>query len=585
MPISDKLAFEIYTIISSHVLAILLLAGFTTYIFFKAKKTPLLYSYIALVAMLIVWMISKILKTVSPNESIRWFFIVIQYFSIELVGFFLILFAWIYAKNRVPQLKTLILLAIPPLLSFIIVLTNPLHMQFYSYYDFYKDQFGMMFLPTQTVQYLYVIIGIIILSRGFTNQPGFHNRKLLSHLFALLTLIPLVFNIYYIIFKLTDLKWVFSFPIFDYTPIAGTIALILFMIPALEYRFFDISPISYRQLFEHIPEGIIFLSPKGLLYSANYSFTDMFKKAYPKRNVIEFANALDFVKEEDKAAFINFVNLNRNKNNTFLLQLRDEVYYKVSMKPVNKNHTLLCFIDLSSTIRLNKQLEQKNKELSETNTKLEALAESAKELAITRTQTTIAQNVHDILGHSLTVVIGTADLAAIDQNKASIAQNLIQIIELLNSSTADLKNSISGKDFMLNETTLTKAISNLRNSNITIDFMSQGDPYELNTKQTETIFRLCQEAVTNSMKHGKAKTVHIVLRFKTNEIEAFIIDDGIGCKAIKKNYGLKGIENRIAALEGTTRFGSDGENGFHIHVRIPKIPYQQNNGNGLMDTI
>lgn len=177
MLISDKLAYEIYTIVIFHVVTLLLLFSFSFYIFLRAKKTPLLYSYLSVVAAIMLWMISKVLKTVAPTVGLRWIFIVTQYFGAHFLGFCLIIFAYIYSKGELPSRKNVILLMILPIASFIITLTNPLHMGFYSYFDFYKDRFGTLFYFTQAVQYVYWLAGILMLSRGFTTQHSFKKKR------------------------------------------------------------------------------------------------------------------------------------------------------------------------------------------------------------------------------------------------------------------------------------------------------------------------------------------------------------------------------------------------------------------------
>jgi signal transduction histidine kinase len=570
MEISDKLAYEIYTIIQFHVIAVLLLISFTSYIYFKAKKTPLLFSYLSVVAMILLWMISKIFKTVSPTEQLRWFFIVTQYFGVQFLGFFLIVFANLYRTNKLPQPKTLILLGIPSTISFLIVLTNPYHMLFYSYYDFYKDRFGPLFLPTQGFQYLHLIIGVILLSRDFINQPSFIHKKKLGRFFSMLILLPIMINIYYLSFKFTDLKWIFPFPIFDITPISITLTLILFMIPAIKYRFLDISPVSYQHIYDNMPHGIVFINPKGHLYSYNQVFKKNFILCSTDVKLKDILNSMPYHKSDNQELFENFVMSSGFDIDSYVLKLQDNTCYRVMKKETTSKHLLLCFVDITAPILLNEQLHLKNSELAATNQKLEALASATRELAITRTKTHIAQNVHDILGHSLIVVIGTINLIIKDQDTATTMIRLEQSKELLINSLSDLKNSIRGKSFKLKETSLMKAISSLQNSNIQVDFVSHGTPYELDTRQTEAIFRLCQEAVTNSIKHGKATTIHIILRYKTDYIEVFAIDDGVGCSSIQKSYGLNGIENRILQLKGNVHIGSDGKKGFNIHVQIPK---------------
>ena len=71
MEVSDKLALEFNTIIVSHTLTLLLLVSFSAYVYFRARKSPLLYSYISVVGMIALWLIAKILKTVSPIIELR----------------------------------------------------------------------------------------------------------------------------------------------------------------------------------------------------------------------------------------------------------------------------------------------------------------------------------------------------------------------------------------------------------------------------------------------------------------------------------------------------------------------------------
>ncbi|MBP7176921.1 MAG: hypothetical protein KBA53_12005 [Thermoclostridium sp.] len=570
MEISDKLAIEIYTILFFHTAAVLLLMGFTLYIFLRAKKTPLLYSYLSVVAMLLVWMLSKIFKTVSPSEPLRWFFIVTQYFGVEFLGVCLILFAFLYTRNRLPGRKWLLLLIISPFTGFVIVLTNPLHMGFYSYFDFYRDKFGPMFLPVQSFQYLYLVVGSLLLSRGFTHQPGLSGRKTLARILAVLVLLPLMLNLYYLLFKFTDLKWIFPFPVFDITPVAGSISLILFMLPALKYRFLEMSPVTHRHLFSGIPQGIVFINGKGRLFSGNKAFQGMFAEKRVPATVDELSSWIDFTEPSDAPAFAEFITAGEEQAEFHPIRLKNGSFYKVVREKTRRTQMLLCFTDITSILRLGEQLEERSEELREANRKLEALAHYTREIAVTRAKTEIAQTVHDILGHSLTVVIGTAELAAHDTNPSTRLRRLEQIRELLTGSLTDLKNSIHGSGFDTRNTTLVKAIHSLKNSALRMEFVLQGKPYELRSRQTEAIFRLCQEAVTNSIRHGKAATLHIILRYFNDRVEVFAIDDGTGCEAITKSYGLTGIENRIAEIGGEVSFGSDAEKGFHIHAMVPR---------------
>lgn len=571
MQVSDKLAYEIYTIVIFHVIALLVLFSFSFYMFLKAKKTPLLYSYLSVVLMIVLWMISKILKTVAPTESLRWFFIVTQYFGVDLLGFFLVIFAYVYVNDRLPTKRNILLWSILPILSFLVVCTNPLHMLFYSYYDFYKDRFGSLFYPLQLIHYAYLLIGIYLLSKGFTHQPRFRKKIVLARFLATLTLLPLLGNVYYLLFKINIFPWVLPFPVFDFTPIAASISLILFTISVLKFRLFDILPMSYWMLFNGLPHGVVFLNAENILYAGNNAFYSMFQKAKENNDIYSFTKDLQFVDVDHIQKFLEFINSETISQFEMLLYNRKS--YKVTKNNLQRTNVLLCFYDISILAKARNKFENQNKELLQLNRKLDALAQSARELAIAETRIKMAQNVHDILGHSLTVVIGSTELAAAESDINLVTKKLSQVSEFLLSSLNDIKNTFIGKEDW-GQTSLTKAISHLKNDNIDVDFLHQGNPYELNSSQTEAIFRLCQEAVTNAIKHGKAKTIHIILRYKPHEVEVFTIDNGIGCSKIEKNLGLSGIEMRLKVLAGKVTFGSDGERGFSIHATIPKVPPQ-----------
>ncbi len=568
MEISEKLAFEIYTIEIFHIIALLLILGFTFYIYLKTKKSALFFSYAIVVGMLALWMLSKILKTVAPNEGLRWFFIVSQYLGIQFLGLSVIIFSVYLTKNRLINRRLLIFLLIVPVTGFLVVLTNPIHKAFYSYYDFYKDSFGFLFYPITVILYIYLFTGIFMLSRKFTSQPHFKNRLLASRCFAGIILFAVFGNIYYLLVKLTDIPYVFPFPFFDFTPITSAIALMLFILPAYKYRFLDLTPIAYVNIFEQLPDGIVFIKNSEYLFSPNTTFRNMFWNTSESFLLESFISNLDFETDEEAVDFNSFIKDTSNDREYFFLKLKSPSYYKVYKEKPRKNQSILRFKDISKQVLLQQELEQDVIDLQENNQNLSKLADALKELAITQAHSKVSQDIHDILGHSLTVVIGIADLAASTNDPENAKQKISQINELLSSSVSDLQSSLTGKP-MTQHTTLIKAIQSLSNDNILLDLSVQGKSIELNSSQTEAIFRVCQEAMTNSIKHGNAENILINLRFKPNELELYIIDDGSGCSCINQGYGIKGIIRRMEEIGGTANIGSDGEKGFNIHITLP----------------
>jgi two-component system NarL family sensor kinase len=97
---------------------------------------------------------------------------------------------------------------------------------------------------------------------------------------------------------------------------------------------------------------------------------------------------------------------------------------------------------------------------------------------------------------------------------------------------------------------------------------------ESHLKKTQELhlFRILQELINNSIRHGKAKNINLVLEINNAKLYLNYADDGIGFdlkKAqVKKGLGLKNIESRVELLNGTLKISSKVKSGatFIIHI-------------------
>lgn len=567
MEVSEKLGLEILTILGFHLPAILLLFGFSLVMLLKSNRTPLLHAYLAAVSMLLVWMIAKVLKTVSPTVTLRWIFVVMQYIGVQFLGFLLLRFAYRYSRGKPLSAKVERWLAIPPMTTFLLVATNPWHMGFYSHFDIYRDRFGPLFLPVQLVAYGYLFASILLLTRGFSEQPGFRGRKKWARLTAAVIVLPLLGNLYYIVFKLLDrVPWIFPFPVFDFTPVAGSLSLVAFMIPALRYRFFDIAPVTYRQLFAQMPDAVVFRSPEDKLYAWNVAFAEKFEVAGRSQTVQAWLDELP-VSEADRKWLQ--VRLASPLEERLELSLTDGACFRLNRLRTRNGHEMLRLTDVSQVTRDVERERLTSQELAIAHARLARHRASLRALTISRTKAQVSQHVHDILGHSLTVVLGTAELALRETEREKLRTRLESMEELISSSLEDLKNAILGRTDGWSQTSLVHLLGQLSNDQLVVDLTVQGAVRELKPAQTEALFRICREAVTNAIRHGKAKTLHVILRYNPQTVELYAMDDGVGCTGIEPHVGLSGMRERVAVLGGQVAFASDGEHGFTIHALIP----------------
>jgi signal transduction histidine kinase len=85
----------------------------------------------------------------------------------------------------------------------------------------------------------------------------------------------------------------------------------------------------------------------------------------------------------------------------------------------------------------------------------------------------------------------------------------------------------------------------------------------------KVLFRIIQEAFTNSIRHGKASRILIHFWEFPREFTMTVTDNGIGAENIVKGIGLAGMEERLEPVGGTLAVSSPPEGGFRLRISIP----------------
>jgi signal transduction histidine kinase len=490
--------------------------------------------------MLLIWIVAKIFKTVAPNIIIRWFFIVVQYFGASFLGPCLLLFAIIYIYGRLPKLKHTILLFLPGLLCFLVAATNPLHNMFYSVFTFYKDSFGELFYVCMTVNYIYLAASIILLSRGFLKMFGIERAR--AAIFTMAIILPLIINVFYV-FKLFKLFWGVR-PLFDYTPIATNLSLMLFALGSMKYRFFDILPMARKQLFQSLSDGIIICDSKNRVCAFNHKAAHLFKEiGCGKRFMFEAENH----------------------------EINERTYRLIKTRL--KKYIIYRFKDISDINSLLKQAKLKNCELTDIKSRLEHTLSVKQALTALKAKNYIMQELHDVLGHSVVLAISACEVEKINEAR-NYKNTLYGIKKLLSESQAELKGALKTENSPERRTSLIIAldsiIANTTSSRLKVAHTVIGKPFELDSKASKAVFRLCQEAITNSIKHSESDEAYIVLRYYEDKLEIIIMDNGKGCEVIVPGKGLLGMRERIKDIGGSIEFVSGLDCGFRIHAAVER---------------
>ena len=225
---------------------------------------------------------------------------------------------------------------------------------------------------------------------------------------------------------------------------------------------------------------------------------------------------------------------------------------------------------------------------------IETLADRAARLEIERDQQAqiataaerarIAREMHDIVAHSLSVIIAQADggryAAAASPEAASHA--LTTISETGRDALADMRRILgvlrndghgdAARTPQPAQTDLDTLVANVRDAGLSVSLVRMGTARALPPGAGLTIYRIAQESLTNILKHGGPNTnATVLLQWVQTSLVLQIDDDGRGAAAasVGAGLGLIGMRERATMLGGTLVAGPRPGGGYRVRAEIP----------------
>jgi signal transduction histidine kinase len=221
------------------------------------------------------------------------------------------------------------------------------------------------------------------------------------------------------------------------------------------------------------------------------------------------------------------------------------------------------------------------KELQAAHGELKAAQEKEKELAVAEERVRLARDIHDGLGHHLTVLSIQLQAAEklVDRNPQAAAESIRLSRTEAQAALEEVRRSVSvmrespGENRRLEDVLSTLARDFEERTQLEINFEQRGNPLDLSSFAWQTLFRAVQEGLTNVQKHGReAKHIRVKLEYEPEAVRLIIRDDGRAAKAAAPEatgYGLTGLRERVEQLGGTLCSGPEPEGGFTLELRIP----------------
>lgn len=224
---------------------------------------------------------------------------------------------------------------------------------------------------------------------------------------------------------------------------------------------------------------------------------------------------------------------------------------------------------------LYRRISEANRELTDTNARLEDLMLENARMAEIRERNRIAREVHDTLGHTLTGLAVGLDACELLKDEPEVLGKQLDILsQAARQGIEDVRKSVASlKPDALRRKSLIQAIREMidtteRMTRTEISFDDEVPPMLLDEDEENAIYRTVQEGITNAVQHGHARRIRIRFTREENRIRILIRDNGIGCEHPEEGFGLRHMRERIAMLSGSVTFSSD-ENGFSVNALIP----------------
>ena len=201
--------------------------------------------------------------------------------------------------------------------------------------------------------------------------------------------------------------------------------------------------------------------------------------------------------------------------------------------------------------------------------------------AIAEERARIARELHDVVAHSISVMVLQArggrrvfqsDPADARQAFAIIERTGHQALEEMRRLLGMLRQSDEGLPLAPQPSLgdLASLVEQVRAAGLPVQVAIEGEARELPAGVDLSAYRIVQEALTNALLHAGPASARILVRYRPDDLELEITDDGVGTgDGSGPGYGLIGMRERVSVYGGELEAGPRPEGGFALHARLP----------------
>ena len=201
-----------------------------------------------------------------------------------------------------------------------------------------------------------------------------------------------------------------------------------------------------------------------------------------------------------------------------------------------------------------------NRKLSKANEEIENLAKVAE-------RERIARDLHDVLGHTLSVITLKSELAGklIDRDPQRAGKEIREVEQISRQALSDVRDAIRGYRSQGLAAELAQAKATLETAGLTVQ-CDAATTVHIPAMQESVLSLAVREAVTNVVRHAQARNCRMRLDQENGNCRLEIHDDGCGASNGEGN-GLRGMRERVEMLGGTLQRGTEA--GTTLTITLP----------------
>ena len=205
-------------------------------------------------------------------------------------------------------------------------------------------------------------------------------------------------------------------------------------------------------------------------------------------------------------------------------------------------------------------------EKNRADSKLRMANDEIEHLAKVAERERIARDLHDVLGHTLSLIIVKSTLAGklIEKHPQKAKDEIADIEKVSRDAMAEIRNTLRGYSNYKLCDEFVRAKSVLESAGIKVN--AETTELVMTPAQESVAALIMREAVTNVVRHAQAKSCSLRLAANNGDCVLEVADDGCGGVLVEGN-GLRGMRERVEALGGT--FTSDTNSGTRLRFEFP----------------